>query len=243
MHTALSFKTFQKHSVIESDGVLNKGQDLWSFTEVCESWLAYGVQEENKTVPGKGAWHPETEHHLAWLLLLLPIRPSQGSHQRGGDLFQALGMPSEPSSMGGLLFPAQYTEEVAQHTEGQHYGGWNHPIPVCTYTVTQIPNSLSSRNTSITLQWTQEMSECKGTETLPCSWTTINPAAGNGTISSGGLNSIHLKRKQTIHHKITLDISSAQADFVFLIWGEEKSSALPLLQQNPCDLHAILIIH
>lgn len=101
MHTALSFKTFQKHSVIESDGVLNKGQDLWSFTEVCESWLAYGVQEENKTVPGKGAWHPETEHHLAWLLLLLPIRPSQGSHQRGGDLFQALGMPSEPSSKGG----------------------------------------------------------------------------------------------------------------------------------------------
>lgn len=122
------------------DGVLSKGQGLWSFTEVCESSLAYGVQEENKTLPEKGAWHTEMEHHLTWLLGCChqqdPAKGPQG-HQRGGDLSQSLGMSSEPSSKRMLGFPTQHTEGVAQHTEEQYYGGSDHPVPVCTYTMTE----------------------------------------------------------------------------------------------------------
>lgn len=198
-HTALGFKTFKRDSVIVLDGVLNKGQDLWSFTEVSESWLAYGVQEENKTVPEKGAWHTEMGHHLAWLLgCCYQQDPAKGPqvHQRDGDLSQSLGIPSEPSSKGVLVFSAQHTEEVAQHTEGQRYGGSNNPIPVCTYTVTEpwgtypkqpvhqehIHHPPVKRRD----EWVQG-----GTEILRCSWTARNPAVGNGTIASGGLNQLN----------------------------------------------------
>lgn len=221
------------------DRVLNKGQDLWSLTEVCESQLAYGAQEENRTVPGKGAWHTEMGHHLAWLLCCCyqqdPAKDSQ-THQRGGICPSPWGSP--PSQV-ARVFPAQYTEEVAQHTEGSIMGGeitlsalhndraLRHISPAaCPPGAHPSPSSKlkrwvsAGRDRSITL-FLDDKKLC-GRKWHNLKWC-FKPAQYTWRESRQYINK-------------TMDISSAQADFILHMWGEKS-----LLFPYSCKIHVIFM--
>lgn len=210
-HIALSFKTFKRHSAIVLDWVLNKGQHLWSFTEVCESWSAFRGQEATRTVPGKGAWHTAMGHHLTWLLGCCyqqdPVRCPQ-IQQGGGDLPQPLGTSSEPCSNGVLVFPAQHAEEALHHAlrnnsvmVGQIITSHHLSAPTQWQSPeAYFPSSQSTRRMSISLQWPKEMTagRCRrGTlfsdSEKPCCGKWHNLKWWFET------SSIHLK-KQKIHH-------------------------------------------
>lgn len=120
------------------DGVLRKGQALRSFTEVCADW-PMGFRKKTKLFQERGS---DTQRwNIIWLDYWVAAIKTQPRVRRatreGEDLSQSLGIPSEPSSKRVLVFPAQHTEGVAQHTEGQHCHGSDHPVPVCTYTMTE----------------------------------------------------------------------------------------------------------
>lgn len=229
------------------DGDLSKGQDLWSFTEVCADWLM-GFRKKTKQFQGRGS---DTQRwNIIWLdYWVATINKTQPRVPRATreqeDLSQSLGILSEPSSKRMLVFPAQHTEGVAQHTEGQHCGGSDHPVPVCTYTTTEPwgtnpqqsahqehdhhppvnqRDEGSGRDRNVTQFLDSKKPCCRKAHKLKW-W--FKPAQYTWRESRQYIN------------KTTLDISRAQVDFVLHIGGE-KSSALPLLQQNPCDFHAIV---
>lgn len=118
--------------------------EFWTKAKICgvlqKSVRVVGLWRSGKLFQGRGPGTLRWDITWAWLLCCCYQQdPAKGpqAHQRGRDLSQCLGIPSEPSTNGVLVFPAQYTGEVSQHTERQHYGGSNHPIPVCTYTMTE----------------------------------------------------------------------------------------------------------
>lgn len=193
------------------DGDLSKGQDLWSFTEVCADWLM-GFRKKTKQFQGRGS---DTQRwNIIWLdYWVATINKTQPRVPRATreqeDLSQSLGILSEPSSKRMLVFPAQHTEGVAQHTEGQHCGGSDHPVPVCTYTTTEPwgtnPQQSAHQEHDHHPPVNQRDERAQGgTDTLLSSWTARNPAVGKLTNSSGGLNQLNTPEEKADNTSIKL---------------------------------------
>lgn len=188
------------------DGDLSKGQDLWSFTEVCADWLM-GFRKKTKQFQGRGS---DTQRwNIIWL-----------------DYWVATinNTPGPPESR--RICPSPWASSLSQAARGcwcslpsiqrEWHNTLRDSIVVGQIILflsaptqqqspeAQIPNSLPTRNMTITLQWTKEMRAQGGTETLLSSWTARNPAVGKLTNSSGGLNQLNTPEEKADNTSIKL---------------------------------------
>lgn len=203
-----------------------------------------GFRKKTEPFPGRG---PDTHRwDIIWLdCCVAAINKTQSRIPRPTREVGICPSPwGSPPSQVARVFPAQYTEEVAQHVEGSIIVGQitlslsalhndralRHISPAaCPPGAHPSPSSTpkrwvsEGRDRSVTLFLDDKKLCCRKWHNLKW-W--FKPAQYTWRESRQYINK-------------TLDISSAQADFVLHMWGQ-KSPALSLLQQDPHDFHAIL---
>lgn len=205
-------------------------------------------------------------HHLAWLLGCCYQRdPAKCPIPRSSREVGSAPAPGDPlwamqQQGAGLPCPARRGSAAPCAEEQQHYGGSDHRVPplVCTYTMTEPWGIFPQQPVNPAHVYQSPVNQRDGCGEVRKRYAVLSQReallwemAQSQVVVWNQLNTPEEAENTSLKPYWTRpaqwrfpdcsdwSITSAQANLTLHIW-EEKSSALPLLQQNPCDFHAIL---